>query len=46
MKKLNDLELVNPVHIQLVEGGNGEFPDSYRLTEAGIQKILEYIFEE
>lgn len=36
---IQTLKLISPLHIELVESGNGEFPDTYELTEKGINKI-------
>ena len=42
-KVLEGLSLVNPVHLQMTSNGHGEFPDSYKLTEKGIQYIIEQL---
>jgi hypothetical protein len=38
---LTDLSLVNPAHLTMTSDGYGEFPDSYKLTEKGINYIIE-----
>ena len=45
-KVLEGLSLVNPVHLQMTSNGHGEFPDSYKLTEKGIQYIIEQLNKE
>jgi hypothetical protein len=45
-KVLKDLSLVNPVHLQMTSNGHGEFPDGYKLTEKGIQYIIEQLNKE
>ena len=40
-KVLQGLSLVNPAHLQMTSNGHGEFPDGYKLTEKGIQYIIE-----
>ncbi|NCW90462.1 MAG: hypothetical protein EBV73_07990 [Rhodocyclales bacterium] len=40
-KVLKGLSLVNPLHLQMTSNGHGEFPDGYKLTEKGIQYIIE-----
>lgn len=40
---LTDLSLVNPAHLTMTSDGYGEFPDSYKLTEKGINYIIEQI---
>ena len=40
-KILKGLSLINPLHLQMTSDGHGEFPDSYKLTEKGIQYIIE-----
>jgi predicted transcriptional regulator len=42
-EELKNLELINPLHIKLVSDGYGEFPDGYKLTKEGIEKILKLI---
>jgi uncharacterized hydantoinase/oxoprolinase family protein len=42
-KVLKNLSLVNPVHLQMTSNGYGEFPDGYKLTEKGIQYIIEQL---
>jgi len=39
--KLLDINLVNPSHLQMTSNGHGEFPDSYKLTQKGIDYIIE-----
>lgn len=38
LKKIN---LVNPYHMEMESNGHGEFPDSYKLTEKGAQRLKE-----
>ena len=45
-KVLKNLSLVNPVHLQMTSNGHGEFPDGYKLTEKGIQYIIEQLNKE
>jgi len=45
-KVLKDLSLVNPAHLEMTSNGHGEFPDSYKLTEKGIQYIIEQLNKE
>jgi hypothetical protein len=45
IKKLENIELVNPVHLKMVKSGGGEFPDTYKLTDSGI-KLFNNILKE
>lgn len=45
-KVLKELTLVSPAHLQMTSNGHGEFPDSYKLTEKGIQYIIEQLNKE
>ena len=45
-KVLKGLSLVNPLHLQMTSNGHGEFPDGYKLTEKGIQYIIEKLNKE
>lgn len=45
MTKFTDINLINPVHLKLVNDGHGEFPDSYRLTKEGMQYLKDLLFE-
>ena len=45
-KVLKDLSLVNPAHLIMTSDGHGEFPDGYKLTEKGIQHIIEQLNKE
>lgn len=45
-KVLKGLLLVNPAHLQMTSNGHGEFPDGYKLTEKGIQYIIEQLNKE
>ena len=40
-KSLLDIVLVNPAHITILKSGYGEFPDTYELTEKGVDYIIE-----
>ena len=42
-KILQNLSLINPLHLQMTDNGHGEFPDGYKLTEKGIQYIIEQL---
>jgi hypothetical protein len=45
-KVLKSLSLVNPAHLEMTSNGHGEFPDGYKLTEKGIQYIIEQLNKE
>ena len=45
-KVLKSLSLVNPAHLRMTDNGHGEFPDGYKLTEKGIQYIIEQLNKE
>jgi hypothetical protein len=45
-KVLQGLSLINPLHLQMTDNGHGEFPDGYKLTEKGIQYIIEQLNKE
>jgi hypothetical protein len=45
-KVLQGLSLINPAHLEMTSNGHGEFPDSYKLTEKGIQYIIEQLNKE
>ena len=45
-KVLKSLSLINPLHLQMTSNGHGEFPDSYKLTEKGVQYIIEQLNKE
>lgn len=45
-KVLQGLSLVNPLHLRMTYNGHGEFPDGYKLTETGIQYIIEQLNKE
>ena len=45
MKDVSNIELNNPVHLKLESDGYGQFPDSYKLTEKGIEFIKEIQIE-
>jgi hypothetical protein len=45
-KVLKGLSLVNPSHLEMTSNGHGEFPDGYKLTEKGIQYIIEQLNKE
>jgi hypothetical protein len=38
---LKHLTLVNPLHLQMTSNGHGEFPDGYKLTDKGVQYIID-----
>jgi hypothetical protein len=40
-KALLDIVLVNPAHISLLKSGYGQFPDTFELTEKGVDYVLE-----
>lgn len=37
---LNAIQLVDPVDLELVSDGYGQYPNGYKLTEKGIRKIM------
>lgn len=37
------LILVSPLHLKLERDGYGEFPDSYSVTEKGLEEIKKYL---
>jgi hypothetical protein len=45
-KVLKGLSLINPLHLRMTDNGHGEFPDGYKLTEKGIQYIIEQLNKE
>lgn len=45
-EKLKNLMLIDSIHLTLVSDGYGEFPDGYKLTEEGVQKLLNLINNE
>ena len=45
-KVLKGLYLINPAHLEMTSNGYGEFPDGYKLTEKGIQYIIEELNKE
>jgi hypothetical protein len=45
-KVLKDLTLINPAHLIMTSDGYGEFPDGYKLTEKGIQYIINQLNKE
>jgi hypothetical protein len=45
-KVLQGLSLINPLHLRMTDNGHGEFPDGYKLTEKGIQFIIEQLNKE
>ena len=45
-KVLQGLSLINPLHLRMTDNGHGEFPDGYKLTEKGIQYIIEQLNRE
>jgi hypothetical protein len=45
-KVLQGLSLINPAHLEMTSNGHGEFPDGYKLTEKGIQYIIEQLNKE
>ena len=45
-KVLKSLSLINPLHLQMTSDGHGEFPDGYKLTEKGVQYIIEQLNKE
>jgi len=46
MAALKEISLVNPSDITLESDGYGEFPDSYKFTESGIEDLTEEIKEK
>jgi hypothetical protein len=43
---LKHLTLVNPRHLQMTSNGHGEFPDGYKLTDEGVQCIIDKLNKE
>lgn len=41
IEALKDINLVNPYHFKLENAGHGEFPDSYRITDRGAERLKE-----
>lgn len=39
---MDKLILLSPQHLKLEMDGYGQFPDSYSITEAGLEVIKEY----
>ena len=42
-KSLSTISLISPVHLEMVSDGRGEFPDSYTLTQKGIDDLVKTI---
>lgn len=42
-KSLSTILLISPVHLKMVSDGRGEFPDSYTLTQKGIDDLVKTI---
>ena len=42
---LKSIDLICPVHMELENDGHGEFPDSYRITPKGGEKLEKRIEE-
>jgi hypothetical protein len=36
---LEKTSIINPVHIELTKSGYGEFPDTYKFTKSGLEKL-------
>lgn len=45
MANLKNIMLINPLHIELVSDGFGEFPNGYKLTEEGANFIKNTLLE-
>ena len=43
MEALQEINIVNPYHIELTNNGHGEFPDTYKLTRVGAKRLEEQI---
>lgn len=43
LEVLKDLELIDPAHMNIVSDGRGMFPNSYKLTDKGVEKLEERI---
>ena len=41
IEALKEINLIDPYHIEMESNGHGEFPDSYKLTEEGAQRLKE-----
>lgn len=42
---LSTIEIVNPAHLEMIHSGHGQYPDTFKFTEAGIFKIIDSITE-
>ena len=42
---LEQLHIVNPLHITLTSNGHGEYPDGYKLTDNGVKALIKLIME-
>jgi hypothetical protein len=40
---LKKLSLVNPVDLTMTSNGHGEFPDGFKLTQKGVDYIVEQL---
>jgi hypothetical protein len=45
MKALSQVTLVDPYHMTMVSNGYGEFPDGFKLTEIGSERLTEKLKE-
>ena len=43
LEVLKDLELIDPTHLTMASNGHGEFPNSYKLTDKGVEKLEDKI---
>jgi len=37
---LNNIELTDPLHLKMISSGDGQFPDTYKLTNHGVRAFL------
>jgi hypothetical protein len=45
MKALSQVTLGDPYHMTMVSNGYGEFPDGYKLSEIGTERLTEELKE-
>ena len=43
LEVLKDLELIQPAHLTMTSNGHGEFPNSYKLTDKGVENLEDKI---
>lgn len=40
---LKTIKILDPVHLEMMSSGHGQFPDSFKLTEKGINEIINQL---